>query len=236
MTTRDQAPRKGRRRASHSMDAVLSEAVALLDEQGEQGLTFRALAARLGGGVASIYWYVSSKEELLDKATDHVLQGVVDKARGFNGADDPIDDIRSIAQALFDAVVDRPWLGTLLMRDTDAHTSGMQIYELIGQQIMRLDLTPREAFGAVSAVTSFVIGTATDLGQTPPAELIEGRTNRNEFLSEAADGWRALDPAQYPFMHFIVDEFDGHDDTEQFKAGLKLILEGLRLQAGRAGA
>ncbi|MFT3900670.1 MAG: TetR/AcrR family transcriptional regulator C-terminal domain-containing protein [Gordonia sp. (in: high G+C Gram-positive bacteria)] len=232
MTAQNEA-KTGRRRASHSMEAVLSEAVALLDEKGEQGLTFRALAARLGGGVASIYWYVSNKAELLDRATDHVLQGVVEQAREFHGAADPVDDIRSIAQALFDAVVDRPWLGTLLMRETDAHTSGMQIYELIGQQIMRLPLTPREAFGAVSAVTSFVIGTATDLGHTPPPELLEGHTNRDEFLHEAADGWRALDPDEYPFIHFIVDEFDGHDDTEQFQAGLELILEGLRQQAAR---
>jgi hypothetical protein len=36
------------------MDAVVSEAVVLLDEAGEAALTFRALAARLGGGVASI--------------------------------------------------------------------------------------------------------------------------------------------------------------------------------------
>ena len=54
----DRSPRA--RRASHSLEAVVAEAVALLDEAGEQALTFRALAARLGGGVASIYWYVSS--------------------------------------------------------------------------------------------------------------------------------------------------------------------------------
>src|SRR4051812_20391644 len=67
----------GRRRASHSLEAVVSEAVAILDEAGASALTFRSLAARLGGGVASIYWYVSSKDELLDRATDHVLAGVL---------------------------------------------------------------------------------------------------------------------------------------------------------------
>ncbi|WP_284327911.1 TetR/AcrR family transcriptional regulator [Demequina litorisediminis] len=55
------APR--RRRASHSLEAVVAASVAILDESGEDALTFRALAARLGGGVGSIYWYVSSKDE-----------------------------------------------------------------------------------------------------------------------------------------------------------------------------
>ncbi|MFT3661482.1 MAG: TetR/AcrR family transcriptional regulator C-terminal domain-containing protein [Gordonia sp. (in: high G+C Gram-positive bacteria)] len=228
------AARRTRRRATHSMESVVSEAVALLDEAGESALTFRALAARLGGGVASIYWYVSNKEELLDKATDHVLRGVVEKARDLRHADDPVDDIRAIAQTLFDAVVDRPWLGTYLMRDTDAQTSGMQLYELIGQQILRLGLTPWESFGAVSAVTGFVIGTATDLGQSPPPELLAGETDRTEFIHDAADRWRALDPAEYPFIHYIVDEFAEHDDTEQFRAGLDLLLAGLRLQAEKS--
>src|SRR6478672_9077333 len=85
-------PPGGRRRASHSLDAVLSQAVALLDTSGEQALTFRALAARLGGGVASIYWYVSGKDELLDRAADHVLLGVLDAVAGV-GDGDPVDDL-----------------------------------------------------------------------------------------------------------------------------------------------
>ncbi|WP_234106300.1 TetR family transcriptional regulator, partial [Streptomyces venezuelae] len=59
------------------MESVLGEAVALLDEAGAPALTFRALAQRLGGGVASIYWYVANKDELLDLATDHVMAGVL---------------------------------------------------------------------------------------------------------------------------------------------------------------
>ncbi len=35
----------------------------------------------------------------------------------------------------------------------------------------------------------------------------------------------------YPFLHVIVDEFAHHDDNDQFRAGLDLLLEGLRLQA-----
>ncbi|MFT4125591.1 MAG: TetR/AcrR family transcriptional regulator C-terminal domain-containing protein [Gordonia sp. (in: high G+C Gram-positive bacteria)] len=223
----------GRRRASHSMDAVITEAVALLDEAGEPALTFRALAARLGGGVASIYWYVANKDELLDRATDHVLAGVVAETEKFTGAADPIDDLRSIAIALFDAVVDRPWLGAYLMRDTGAQPSAMKLYERLGEQIMPLGLTPRQSFHAVSAVMGFVVGTAADLGQQAPPEVVDGLVDRDAFIAQHADRWRALDPAEFPFVHFIVDEFATHDDAEQFRAGLDLLLAGLRLQAGR---
>jgi AcrR family transcriptional regulator len=214
------------------MEAVISEAVALLDEAGESGLTFRALAARLGGGVASTYWYVSSKDELLDRATDHVLAGVLTDTEQFDGGEDPIHDIRAIAVTLFDAIVDRPWLAAYFLRDTGLQPNGLLLYERLGQQVMRLGLTPRQSFHAVSAVLGFVIGIAADLGQQPPKEVIDGTTGRDEYIARYADQWRELDPETFPFVHHIVDEFAVHDDTDQFRAGLDLLLAGLRLQAG----
>jgi AcrR family transcriptional regulator len=213
------------------MEAVVSEAVALLDEAGEPALTFRALAARLGGGVASIYWYVASKDELLDRATDHVLAGVLIDTEKFTGAADPIDDMRAIAVTLFDAIANRPWLGSYFMRDTDTQPNGMLIYERLGQQVLRLRLTSRQSFHAVSAVLGFVIGIAADLGQEPPQEVVDGEIDRDAFIAQYADRWRELDAAEFPFLHEIVDDFAVHDDAEQFRAGLDLLLDGIRLQA-----
>jgi len=225
-------PPEGRRRASHSMEAVLTEAVALLDAAGASALTFRALAKRLGGGVASIYWYVASKEELLDRATDHVIGGVLADVEGQPESDDPIQDLRVMAVTLFDAIVDRPWLGAYFMRNTDVQSNSLRLYEKLGEQTLRLDLTPQQRFHAVSAVVGVVVGTAIDMGQEPPQEVLDGAASRDEFLGRFAQAWRALDPAEFPFVHEIVDEFDGHDDVDQFRAALELTLAGLRLQAG----
>ncbi len=223
-----------RHRTSHSLDAVLTEAVALLDEGGEEALTFRALAARLGGGVASIYWYVASRDELLDRATDHAVEGVLATVRAIPTTDDPIDDIRRIAVALFDGVVDRPWLAAYFLRNTSVQPTSLAIYEHLGEQTMRLDLTPLQRFHAVSAITGYVIGTATDLGQEPPEAVVQGSVTREAFLADAAEQWRELDPAEFPFVHHIVDEFATHVDADQFLAGLDLLLAGLRLQATAA--
>ena len=228
----DRDPRS-RRRASHSLDAVLSQAVSLLDEGGEPALTFRALAGRLGGGAASIYWYVANREELLDRATDHVLAGVLTDTEHLAETADPIDGMRAIAVTLFDAVVDRPWLGAYFMRDTGMQPHGLLLYERLGQQVLRLDLTPLQGFHAVSAVVGYVIGTAADLGREPPREVLTGEVARDAFIAQYADAWRQLDPATFPFVHHIVDAFAHHDDADQFRAGLDLLLAGLRLQAGR---
>lgn len=223
----------GRRRASHSLEAVIAQTVRLLDEDGESALTFRALAGRLGGGVASIYWYVSSKDELLDRATDHVLAGMLTATEQFTGLEDPIEALRAIAVTLFDAIVERPWLAAYFMRDTGLQPNGLLLYERLGQQVMRLGLTPRRSFHAVSAITGFVVGIAADLGQQPPPEVADGTVDRGEYMARYADQWRRLDPETFPFVHYIVEEFAVHDDAEQFRAGLDLLLAGLRLQAGR---
>lgn len=225
-------PANGRQRASHSMEAVLTEAVALLDEAGAPALTFRALASRLGGGVASIYWYVASKEELLDRATDFVLGGVLTAIEEMPPTDDPIDDLRVMAVTLFDAIVDRPWLAAYFMRNTDVQGNSLRLYEKLGQQTLRLDLTARQRFYAVSAVVGVVVGTAADMGQEPPQEVLDGTASREEYLERYADTWRQLDPEDFPFVQEIVEEFSGHDDSEQFLAALDLALAGLRQQAG----
>lgn len=224
-------PAGGRRRASHSMEAVLDAAVALLDEAGEPSLTFRALAARLGTGVGSIYWYVAGKEELLDRATDHALGPVLAAIDEQPVTDDAIDDLRAMAVTLFDAIVVRPWLASYFMRNTQVQDNSLRLYELLGQQTLRLDLSPRERFHAVSAVVGIVVGTAADIGQDPPQEVLDGAVDRDEFLGRFAETWRSLDPAAFPFVHQIADEFAGHDDRDQFLAALDLALAGLRLRA-----
>jgi len=213
----------------------MTEAVALLDEAGEPALTFRALAERLGGGVGSIYWYVASKDELLDRAADHVMGDVLRSVDAIHD-DDPIAELEALAIAVFEAVEARPWLAAYFMTDTGVQPNTLRLYDRLGQPMLRLDLTARQRFHAVSAVTGFVIGTAADLGQQPPPEVADGSTTRDQYLDRIADDWRSLDDDEFPFIAQVVEEFATHDDNEQFRAGLALLLAGLRLQAGSRGA
>ena len=208
----------------------MTEAVRLLDEAGDSALTFRALAARMGGGVASIYWYVNSKDELLDRAADHVMDDVLATTETFVDGD-PIADLRSTAIALFEAVADRPWLGAYFMRNNVNQPNSLRFYERIGQHVLRLGLGPLETFHAASAVVGYVIGIAADLGQQPPEEFVTGAVSREEFFAQTVAEWNELDPDEWPFLHAILDVFENHDDTDQFTAGLDLLLAGLRLQA-----
>ena len=226
-------PASARRRASHSLEAVVDATIALLDESGEGALTFRALAARLGGGVGSIYWYVSSKEELLDRATDEVMGRVLVETEALIDGPDPIDNVRAMTLAMFDEMVRRPWLGNLLMRNTGVQTNAIRLFERLGQQTSRLDLTPKQRMEAVMTIISYVVGVAVDMAQPPPQEFLDSDLEPTEFLSMYADRWRAYDPAEFPFLHEIADQFETHDDAEVFRSGLDMLLAGLRMQSDR---
>ena len=222
-----------RKRVSHSLENVVDAAIELLDEAGEGALTFRALAARLGGGVGSIYWYVSSKDELLDRATDEVLGRVVGDVEALATDDaDPIATMRAMALVLFDEMVRRPWLATYLVRNTGVQTNSLRFFERLGQQTLRLELTPRQRFHSTSTIISYVVGVAVDLAQPPPQEFVDSGLAPDEFMTMYADRWRDHGADDFPFLHQIADEFQHHDDADVFRSGLDLLLAGLRQQAG----
>ncbi|NUR82456.1 MAG: helix-turn-helix transcriptional regulator, partial [Nonomuraea sp.] len=56
-----------------TLDRIVAEAVALLDEEGVGRLTMRRLADRLGTGSTTLYWHVKTKEDVLDLALDAVF-------------------------------------------------------------------------------------------------------------------------------------------------------------------
>lgn len=63
---------------------IVDQALALLDEQGLDALTMRALAGRLGVRASALYWHVGSRDELVTlmagtfyrQATDAVSPGL----------------------------------------------------------------------------------------------------------------------------------------------------------------
>jgi TetR/AcrR family tetracycline transcriptional repressor len=62
---------KGITRAS-----IVATALQLLDEQGIQGVTARALADRLGVRAPALYWHIGSKQEILDEMATEIHRRV----------------------------------------------------------------------------------------------------------------------------------------------------------------
>ena len=68
---------------------IVNAALALLDEDGIDALTLRALAARLGVQAPALYWHVRNKQELLDEMGTEIERRVLQRLASL-----PMDDWR----------------------------------------------------------------------------------------------------------------------------------------------
>ncbi len=219
MATKTQ--RAERRTDALSKERIVEAAIDILDADGEGALTFRALTARLATGAGAIYWHVANKGELLAATTNDVIARVMTDVT--EGAE-PEEAIRAIALGVFDALDAHPWVGAQLSREP-WHSAMLQIFEGIGQQLEALGVPERAQFDCASALLNYILGLA---GQyAAGARLLSRDTDRTAFLATFAAQWAQLDPGDYPFVRRAAAQLPGHDDREQFLAGVNLILAGI---------
>lgn len=88
-------------------NAILDAALALLDEDGDAGLTMRALAARLGVTPMSLYHHVTDRAGLLRALSDRLYGGVLDDT---DAPGSPVEGIRVLLTRYHDAVAAHPQL------------------------------------------------------------------------------------------------------------------------------
>ncbi|PVX70721.1 TetR/AcrR family transcriptional regulator [Paraburkholderia unamae] len=221
--------RTRRRADALTKERIVEAAIAILDQDGEDALTFRALAARLATGSGALYWHVADKQELLAAATDQIIAAVLTEAVS---RPRPQDAIRALALGVFDAIDAHPWVGGQLSRDPWQYAV-LRILEGIGGQIQALGVPEHAQFNAATALMSFILGLAGQYASRPRA--CEDGMDRVAILESVAAKWAQLDPVEHPFVRQVATMLAGHDDREQFLAGIDLILAGIETGIARSG-
>ncbi|MFJ4652511.1 TetR/AcrR family transcriptional regulator [Nocardia sp. NPDC088792] len=213
--------RTERRSDALSKQRIVETAMEILDTEGESALTFRALAARLATGAGAIYWHVDNKNDLLATVAEEVIARAL---AGVVGGAEPRAAIRAIALGVFDAIDAHPWVGAQLSGEP-WQPAVLRIFDGIGGQLQALGVPEPAQFDAASALVNYILGLA---GQYAAGARLLGReTDRSAFLAGVAEQWTRLGPAKYPFLHRVAAQLAEHDDREQFRAGIDLILAGI---------
>ena len=227
MATRTQ--RAPRRTEALSRDVIVTAAIEILDAEGEDALTLRALTVRLATGYGAIYHHVADRSDLLAAATDHVIAHVVtDLAADTESR----EALRAVALGLFDAVVTHPWVGAQLIREP-WRTTLVDVYESVGQHLQALDVPERAVADSAGVLVNYILGVAGQNAANARA-LAASKVDRSTFLAAVAAQWAQLDPARYPSVLGARTQLQEHDDREQFLLGIDLILTGI-VAVNRAG-
>jgi AcrR family transcriptional regulator len=214
---------KGQRREqSLSREQIIQAAIALLDESGEEGLTFRALSERLATGPGAIYWHIANKNDLMTAACDELIGKTIREA-SLDGT--PQENIRLLGLAMFDAMDAHPWLGSALMH-APQQSPMLHIVERVGQQLKAMGVPKTKHWISASTLLNYILG----VGGRNAANGVYARANglnRTTALDAIATAWLQLDAGEYPFVRSLAAQLRMHDDRKDFAAGIALILKGI---------
>jgi AcrR family transcriptional regulator len=223
------AHRAPRRTEALSRDVIVKAATEILDAEGEDALTLRALTVRLATGYGAIYHHVADRNDLLAAATDQVIARIVTGVVAHAG---PRQALRAVALGLFDAIDAHPWVGAQLTREP-WRPALLDIYESLSEQLQALDVPQPALSDSAGVLVNYILGVAGQNAANARA-LAGSKMDRPAFLAAVAAQWAQLDPVRYPSVHRARTQLVEHDDREQFLAGIDLILAGIET-VNRAG-
>ncbi|MFD5894962.1 MULTISPECIES: TetR/AcrR family transcriptional regulator [unclassified Streptomyces] len=154
-------------------DRIISVSVRLLDAEGPEKFSMRRLAAELGVTAMSLYWYVDTKDDLLELALDSVFTeiGVADH-EAEDGAGDEADDapdpdsdwrddLRAIAGSYRALLVRHPWVSALVGKFLNIGPHSMEFSAAVLRVMRRTGLPAHGQTGALASVFQFVYGFGT---------------------------------------------------------------------------
>ena len=178
-----------------SRDRIVTAAVEIVDEEGPDALTMRAVAQRLGAGTMSLYRHVSGREELLDLALGAMAAEV--PTSPLTG--DWRRDLAAIAADVRAGLLRRPHLTVLL---TSGSGRGVADLVMLDRTLGVLRAAGFDRRTSVLATTrSATTSRASRCGR--PSASAAPRARRAPNADEAAEAVARLPPDAFPNVSWV---------------------------------
>ena len=201
---------------------IVTEAVALLDANGLDGVTLRKLAARLGVQQPTLYWYLPNKATLITAIADAILDQQFPEMVPPRPEEHWRDWLIDLAERLRRALLAHPD-GARLISTSQLSLRMAAISELAISTLVARDVALRQARLIVMTVEHFTVG-----------HVLEEQTGRPAAESEQDFDMAAFAKA-YPTVVAGITEYFQNDRTpdDLFRDCLDVIIKGAAATAGR---
>lgn len=147
-------PRPEPRRRAPGVDQYVAAALAVADAEGLAAVSMRRVAGALGSGTASLYRYITNRDELVDL--------MVDAAQGEDplpeSAEDWRADLGAVAHALRATLLRHPWLAGELAGRPALGPNSLRRSESALRAAVTLTPDITLASQALGAVRAYVLG------------------------------------------------------------------------------
>jgi AcrR family transcriptional regulator len=210
-------------------DRIVEAAIALVDEEGPDALTMRAVAQRLGAGTMSLYRHVPGREELLDL----VLAAMATEVPVTPPTGDWRMDLAAIARDVRTGLVRRPHLTVLLTSRAGRGVAELPMLDRTLGVLRTAGFGRRGAVMANHALGNYVAGAALWEAVGLAGETGEARAERRQA---AADVIARLPAGQFPGLDWVGPKLVAGSVDERFEAGLEFLLDGFEVFLARRKA
>ncbi|MEU1301791.1 TetR/AcrR family transcriptional regulator [Streptomyces shenzhenensis] len=156
-------------------ERITEVTVRLLDAEGLAGFSMRRLAAELSVTAMSVYWYVDTKDDLLELALDAAF-GELRLPGPEDTGEDWRDQLRALAGEYRSLLVRHPWLSPLAGRYLNIGPNSLAFSGRVQQVVRRSGLPAHGIMGAIAAVFQFVYGYGTIEGRFAARVAATGMT------------------------------------------------------------
>ncbi|WP_189531199.1 TetR/AcrR family transcriptional regulator [Streptomyces roseolilacinus] len=216
-------PERGARgpAAVHSRAELTAAAIGLADRSGLAAASMRQVAKALGTGQASLYRYVSSRDDLIDLMTDAVT-GEVDLDVPLTG--DPVEDVVALASRTKAVHLRHPWLVDVSPEPLRLGPRGLDYLEYALRALAPVPLPGRIKLETVALMNALVTQFArTELGSS--REDADRRAGQIAYLREAAT--RRTHPHVAAAMAEGVEAGSPQAPQAMFERTMRRVLTGL---------
>ncbi|WP_030780380.1 TetR/AcrR family transcriptional regulator [Streptomyces sp. NRRL S-920] len=223
--------RKGDQPSGLDRDRITEASVRLLDAEGLAKFSMRRLAAELNVTAMSVYWYVDTKDDLLELALDAVCGEM--SLPGDEAPDGAWrDQLRSLADEYRALLIRHPWVSPLVGRFLNIGPNWLEFALAVQRTVGRTGLPVHTRHGAIAAVFQFVYGFGTIEGHYM-ARCAEAGMTQDEYYREAT-GSVQIELASHGIMESASELLAarGSDTVEKmwerdFTIALDLLIAGI---------
>ncbi|PWU55219.1 TetR/AcrR family transcriptional regulator [Micromonospora sp. S4605] len=139
---------------AHNRDDIVAAAIAIADADGLAAVSMRAVATRLETGAASLYRYLSSRDDLLDLMADRVAA----ELRPYPEPDgDWLDAMLRMARAQRAVHERHPWLSDLSQRASAIGPEALAFFDACLRIMAPVPATPVAKFEAIGVMNGISI-------------------------------------------------------------------------------
>ncbi|MEW2161536.1 TetR/AcrR family transcriptional regulator [Streptomyces sp. NPDC007084] len=163
-------------------ERITEATVRLLDAEGLAKFSMRRLAAELNVTAMSVYWYVDTKDDLLELALDAVFGELELPDAGV--AQEWREQLRALAVGNRALLVRHPWVSPLIGTFLNVGPHAMAFSLCVREVIRNTGLPPHGQMGATAAVFQFVYGFGTIEGHFVQRCASAG-VSQDEYFREA---------------------------------------------------